>query len=427
MSRIKLLSITIILLTFSSLACSSAQAAQQQSEDTAEVNGFVDGTIPSIKTAAEWTSINVTIEDAFGIDWDKLSASVPEWWMRLIWPFNPSFPQPVQRFLGYTSLQLEPEIIEGDSRGWFTRVYPTSITGTNPGMLHNITLDARIENSAVDYAVVIGIKVTRIDTLGGILGSTYIKIPVKASPLNFVEMRSSETSKTTGLKSLVYFTVDITNNGFYRDVFHFDLKEENGLMALFHEQVVVLNRGETKTVTLGVLTPEKFFDVGTPNKIEIYISSDGDPTKTHIGTLVVITQGMYLSPLVGLIAIPLIIIVLLIMLILFILRRRKKKTPETKSETQPVDTTQEKRRLIPRLFKKEKPVKPVPEPASQEKTLCSEQVIPPLVLPQEHQEAPEWEPVDVVEEKKAPQDDKKRKKLWQKIRRNQEKQRRKLK
>ena len=101
--------ISIILLSAILLACLPIQAQEEGAEESAEVNAFIKGDIPSIKLV-EWTSINITIVDAFGIDWDSLRDVIPEWYMRMFWPLNPAFPQPVERFLGYTSLRLEPEM-----------------------------------------------------------------------------------------------------------------------------------------------------------------------------------------------------------------------------------------------------------------------------------------------------------------------------
>jgi len=153
------------------------QSQDEQTEEPAEINAYIEGEIPSI-AVENWTSINIIVQDAFGINWTLLQKNVPEFVMRVIWPFNPSFPQPVQRFLGETSFRFEPEIIEGDPRGWSLRVRPSAVSGSVTGDVYNISLEALTDDSAVDYAVVVGIKCTRIDTLGGEIGSSYIYIPI---------------------------------------------------------------------------------------------------------------------------------------------------------------------------------------------------------------------------------------------------------
>ena len=314
--------IICVLLLTAVLPFCSVQAQEETDELSAEINAAIIGDIPSVKIT-EWTPINISIEDAFGIDWDRLKDLIPEWRMRLLWPFIPAFPQPVQRFLGYTSLRLEPDIVEGNPKGWYVRVNPSAIPETNPGYVHPVTLEVRTDDSAIDYSVVVGIKCTRIDTLGGEIGESTIYVPVKASPTNFVEMRADRTTKTVGLKSMVYFTLDIVNNGYYKDVFQFELDAENGLMGLFQEQAIVLNPGETQRVTLGILTPETFFDPGTPNKVDVYVYSTGDSARTLVGSLVVYTQGFYISPLVGIILVPIIVVVILIYLFFFYFREKR--------------------------------------------------------------------------------------------------------
>ncbi|UCD13684.1 MAG: hypothetical protein JSW60_09025, partial [Thermoplasmatales archaeon] len=324
MKKYKPLLIAIILLSAANIISCVSVEAQEETEEGAEINAFIDGKIPSIKVA-EWTPIDITVVDAFGIDWDYLKSAVPEFWMRLIWPLNPMFPQPIQRFLGYTSFRFEPEIVEGNPKGWYLRVFPSAIASSNKGDVYKITLEARTDDSAVDYSVVVGIKCIRIDALGGEIGSSYIYIPVKASPTNFVKMRTVERQKKASPKSMVYFTFDITNEGYYKDVFQFELEQENGLMGLLNEQAITLNPGETRKVTLGVLTPEKLWDPGTPNKIDIKVYSVGDPTRTLVGSLIVYTEGIYISPLVFIVLAPIIIVLVIIYLIFFYRREKRYK------------------------------------------------------------------------------------------------------
>jgi hypothetical protein len=320
------LSIIFIVLLFASISIVSPVSSQEE-QYPADINAQIIGDIPSV-AISDWTEIEIEIKDAFGIDWGKFSLPVSEggipWWiMEIIWPLNPSFPQPVKRFLGPTSFKLEPEIVQGDSDGWYTKVSPSSIDGSVTGDNHSFTLLVQADDAYLDNSVVIGIKVTRIDTLGGVIGHSYVYVPVKASPTNFIKMRTlEESTKQAPLKSLVYFTLDIVNEGFYRDVFEFEIEEENGLMALMDQQAVTIHPGETKRVTLEILTPEKLYDFGTPNELKIYVRSSGDETKTLVGNLVVITKGIYISPLVGIIAAP-IIALLIVGYIVFALYKDK--------------------------------------------------------------------------------------------------------
>ncbi len=352
--------ISLILLFTLFYSCLSVQA-QEEEEWSAEVNAYIKGDIPSIKVT-EWTPINITLNDAFGIDWEFLSQNllrVPSAifgdqvniiYMNVVWSISPLMPSYVQNFLGYTKIELEPEIIEGNPKGWYLKVTPNYIPEANPGRNYSITLEARVDDSAIDYSVIAGIKCTRIDTKGGEIGTSYVYVPIKASPTNYVKMSAIETRKTAGPKSMVYFTFDITNEGYYRDVFQFDLEEENGLLALTNEQAITLNPGETRSITLGVLTPEKFWDPGTPNKIDVNVYSIGDPSLTLVGSLVVYTEGFYISPLVLMILTPIIIILGVIYLLFFY--RREKKEKEILGKPQKPWTIPEEQRHLEELKQK---------------------------------------------------------------------------
>jgi hypothetical protein len=354
LKRYKTIIISLILLSTLFYSCLPVQA-QEEEEWSAEVNAYIIGEIPSIKVT-EWTPINITLNDAFGIDWEYLSSSLFPYaskflgpqinvlYMNIVWSISPLMPSYVQDFLGYTKIRLEPEIVEGNPKGWYLKVTPNFIPEANPGRNYSITLEARVDDSAINYSIIAGIKCTRIDTNGGEIGTSYIYVPIKASPTNYIKMNAIATRKNAGPKSMVYFTFDITNEGYYRDVFQFDLEEENGLLALTNEQAVALNPGETRAITMGVLTPEKFWDPGTPNKIDVNIYSIGDPTKTLVGSLVVYTEGFYISPLVLIILTPIIIILGIIYLLYFYRREKKEKEILGKPE-KPWNIPEEKQHL----------------------------------------------------------------------------------
>jgi preprotein translocase subunit SecG len=303
--RLKFLPTIIIILLFTLFSLVSSISSEENEDWNAQINARVIGDIQTIDISS-WTEIEVELTDSCSINWPRLNKNVPTIIMEIIWPFNQAFPQPVKRFLGPTSFKLEPEIVRGNPQGWHTKISPSSIEESVTGRIHNITLSVQADDAYLDNSVVIGIKVTRIDTLGGVIGHSYVYVPVKASPTNFIKMRTlEESTKQAPLKSLVYFTLDIVNEGFYRDVFEFEIEEENGLMALMDQQAVTIHPGETKRVTLEILTPEKLYDFGTPNELKIYVRSSGDETKTLVGNLVVITKGIYISPLLTIITIPL--------------------------------------------------------------------------------------------------------------------------
>ena len=308
--RLNRFAVIFIILLASSLMLTMPVFAQDEEapEYPAEINARIIGDIPPIQVS-KWTQIDIEISDAFGIDYGMLSETIPRWVMEIIWPLNPSFPQPVKRYLGPLSIELDPEIIRGSSEGWEVRMDSDSsvIAETISGDVHNITLEVLVDDSSIANSVIVGIKCTRKDTFGEPIGYSYVYVPVKASPTNYIKMESlADSTKEAAPKTLVDFTLDIKNEGYYKDVFEFEIEEENGLMGLMNQQAVTMMPGETKRVILEILTPEKLFDPGTPNEIRVYVKSTGNTTKTLVGTLIVVTRGIYISPLVGIIAAPII-------------------------------------------------------------------------------------------------------------------------
>ena len=309
-----------MLLTSTLLAVTVPVFAQEM--DPAEVIGVIDvpdNKIPSIKTA-DWTTINITIQDVFGIRWGSLSQNLPIR-AKYIWPvIHPNW----RPFLGYTSLELKPEIIEGDPRGWFVEVTPTSITQADNGKEYNVTLRVKTDDITVDYAVVIGIKVTRLNVYGSPFGESYIYIPVKASSLNNIKIMSQGvTSKDIAPHSYGYFDVAIQNLGYYRDMFKLNFVTDNDIIVEASQQLFVLTPGDSQTVRINVLTPEKFYDVGTPNTIRIYATSSTDQNPVLIGTLVVVTKGVYITQFATIILVPIIIIGVILFFLFFYVRKRR--------------------------------------------------------------------------------------------------------
>jgi hypothetical protein len=152
------------------------------------------------------------------------------------------------------------------------------------------------------------------------------------------------TTKEAAPHSYVDFDITVNNLGYYKDMFKLEFIEENNLEALVSKQLFVLNPGESQNLKINVFTPEKFFDLGTPNKIEIYAASSGDPDSIHIGTIVVITKGIFISPLVGIILVP-IIIFLIIIYILFFYNRNKKQKELFGKPDKPWNLSEEKKYL----------------------------------------------------------------------------------
>jgi len=308
--------ISILLFCFL-LINSLSVIVQAEIEEPAEIIATIDTTdnkIPPIKVS-EWTSINITVKDAFGINWADLSSRLPIR-ANYIWKIiHPDW----RPFLGFTSLRFEPEIIEGNPKGWELKPLPT-ISNADQGKIYNLTLQVRTNDISVDYSVVIGIKVTRVNVYGEDFGTSYIYIPVKASSLNNIKMDTTLSTKEVPPHSHTHFDVTVKNFGYYKDMFQLEFINDGDLKVAASGQVFVLNPGESQNIRISVLTPEKIYDFGTPNAIEVYATSTSDPNPVLLGTIVVITKGAYISPLTGIILAPMITI-----LILIYFRKQKKE------------------------------------------------------------------------------------------------------
>ncbi len=311
-------SILILLFIISSIPVTVSQSPEGE---PAEIVAEILDTIPPIQVS-NWTSIEIRIVDASGINWTKFQEKF-NFLAKVVWPVtHPTW----RKYLGYTSLRFEPEIISGNSNGWYLDILPSSVTETTTGFQHTIDLRARTDDSAVDYSIVVGIKCTRYDTFSEPMGESFIYVPLKASQANFIEIgKNIDTTKFASPKSMVYFDVSIKNTGYYKDTFLFEIETENNLLGLFEQQVVTMETGETKQLTVGILTPEKTFDPGTPNQVRLYVKSSLNSSRTLIGTFVVMTQGIYISPIVWYILVPIIVLIVVLYFFIIIIKDRKER------------------------------------------------------------------------------------------------------
>jgi hypothetical protein len=365
------LSLMLICILFSILSISSVVAAQDDDEESAGVSLVVnDDKISNIKIG-NWTAINLTMYDTYGLDWDKLQ-ELPWpmnqiWWQKTVWRIQFGIPD-IEKYLGFTSVLFEPEIISDHPEGWSVKMVPPSIGETTVGRNHQVTLFAQVNRLASDYNPTIGIKCTRYDVLGDLAAISYCYIPVKAAPRCYATIEIPETTKEASPKSIVYFSIKVTNRGEYIDTFQFDIKGEKGTYGLVSQQSLVLDSGETQNVELGILTPETFYDIGTPRKVHISIYSIKNPGETYDASVVVITRGFYISPLIIIAIIITSIIILAVIILLYYLNKRgklrfldiifkRKKEKQKESKKKPEKKTKPKKKLFKRS-KEEKPVEP---------------------------------------------------------------------
>ncbi|RLF41934.1 MAG: hypothetical protein DRN12_01900 [Thermoplasmata archaeon] len=317
--------ITTCILLFSMLSLSLFSStihviAENDETEPSEVNMYVDGGIPTVQTS-NWTNINLIIVDRTGIDWERFQEQF-SWQVKWLWPVtHPEW----RRFLGYTTLKVEPSVGEGNPSGWHLKFNRSTLPDTTTGHVHKVQLQAMVDDTTVDYSIVVRIKCTRYDVFGDIMGVSYLYLPLKAMPLSNIKMAVDTTEKTAPPKSITNFQFDITNEGNYREMFGFKVESKEGLISLLNTQTIVLEPKETKKVNLKVFTPSVFLDFGTPREINIYAYSYETNTTIPLGSITVVTQGIYISPLTGIIAIPIFILFLLLYLLYRYWERREQE------------------------------------------------------------------------------------------------------
>ena len=316
LATILLLSILILSL----FPSTTTVIAENDETEPSEINMYVDGDIPTVQTS-NWTGINLVIVDRTGINWERFQERF-SWQVKWLWPVtHPEW----RRFLGYTTLKVEPSVGEGNPQGWHLKFNRSTLPDTTTGHRHKVKIQAMVDDTAVDYNIVVKIKCTRYDVFGQEMGVSYLYLPLKAMPLSNIKMAVDTVKKTAPPKSIIDLQLDITNNGNYIETFGFKIKSKNGLIANINIPAIVLDPKETKEIELTVLTPSMFIDFGTPRRIDIYAYSYETNETIPLGSITVVTQGIYISPLTLIIAIPILSIFLLIYIFYRYLEKRKQE------------------------------------------------------------------------------------------------------
>lgn len=320
-----LMTLFCILVLLLSIGSSLVQSKKTQKEDETEgagVGATIDNAVlPGIQK--DWTAINLTIRDNFGLQWNRFLPGgdlsfYPQWWMQTWWVYVYKVPKGM---LGYTSIKFVPEYPDG----WAIKIEPSTIGKTCNQMTHHVIVYAQVNELASDYNPLIKIKCIRYLTDGVEYASSYIYLPLKAVSLNFAYVRALETTKKAPPRSIVSFPIEVTNKGEYRNTFQFNVAGQLGTYGLVAQQSLTLNSGETRTIQLQVITPEVFYDVGTPRKVDISIYPLGNPTEKISLSVIVMTEGFYISPLITLPIGAIIILVLIIYFIFFYLRNKRER------------------------------------------------------------------------------------------------------
>jgi len=323
-----LLCISLFLL-LSGSAFVQSKETQEEVVTSAEISATIDDfIIPGIQK--NWTAIHLTVIDNYGLNWTEIKEMqkdpkhplykiiFSDFWTQTWWVYVYRIPKGI---LGYTSILLKPEYPEG----WAVKVIPSAFNTTTAGMRHPVTVYAQVNELASDYNPLIKIRVIRYDTFGAEYGSSYINLPLKAVSLNYAYIDAIEPTKKAPPRSLVNFPIEVTNKGEYRNTFQFNITGESGIYGLVAQQSLTLDSGETRIIQLQVITPEVFYDYGTPRKVDISIYPLGNPSGKISASVIVITEGLYISPLISFTIGIIIVLALLIYFFLFYLRAKRER------------------------------------------------------------------------------------------------------
>jgi len=307
----------LILFSMIIIILSSQYGEAKSLKREAGVNLYIEGEIPSVHPS-KWTNINLTLVDCCGINWTRFSKNFKPWQRNLLLCINPEW----RRYFGNTTLKLEANVIGENVKGWHVRFNRSTITETTAGCVHRVQLQAMVDDSVVDYSVIVEIRCIRFDVFGDIMGVSYLYFPLKAIPVSNIHMKNPQ-EKIVSPKTLVDIDLSITNYGNYRETLGFIVEtEDDEVIARLDTQTLVLDPKEEKQITLRVLASETFIDFGTPHQINIYTyPTKGDTEAIYIGSITIVTRGIYFSPLIGIIGVPLLSITLICCLLWY--RRRK--------------------------------------------------------------------------------------------------------
>ncbi len=290
-----------ILCFFSPLG--SVIAENTANESDAQINAYITkaGELPLIDTS-NWTGINLTIEDTIGMNWSLFkdnffndSRPIYKLYNLFVWSllFNKKLGVPIQNYLGYCSLRFKVDTSSEETQGWFTRITPNTITNTTTGKKHDIELEVKIKDAPVSNSIILRLNCTRYDAAGLFYGTTFIDIPLKANPEEFIAIEIN-TNKTYAVPNeKVTLRAFFTNNGFYKDTFFFILDAPSELVTNMNDQVVVLESGERRNITFNVLAPDDIIDFGTPYLISLSAYSSSNEFIHPIGSYTVIVRGVH--------------------------------------------------------------------------------------------------------------------------------------
>jgi hypothetical protein len=273
--------------------------------------------VPNIKNY-----IPLKYTDNFGLNWTRLQyfrgndtiiQKLRSFFItRVAWPIiHPTWIP----FLGYTRVVIDCEIV-GDSPGWEVSINPNTISPSTDGTIADLNLTVYVNDLAAENTVSVRIKATRYTKTGDEVGTSYFEFPLRSANLEFFEIKPIDQHQVVSPDTTVYYQIEVTNLGYYVDTFTANITTDKDTKATLSQQSMVLYPGETRIVTLIVMTPDVIMDYGTIHTINISGFSINHPDSQTFAQVQVQTKGFYFSPLLAF-SIVLILIIILIIFIIY--------------------------------------------------------------------------------------------------------------
>jgi hypothetical protein len=132
---------------------------------------------------------------------------------------------------------------------------------------------------------------------GTVLETEYIvNVVVYIKPFHAVKIQALPPSKLAP-NEIVSIPVMVENQGNYNDTFNFKIRTETGYpLALTNNATITLQPGEQGQALVGVAAPANFLDTGTLHSIFIDTYSTDEPTTSIASQRIFVeTQGLYFS------------------------------------------------------------------------------------------------------------------------------------
>lgn len=304
-----------------------AGVSLQESAGDAELSVLPIGAMPMIPPNKE-TIIPLKYTDNFGMNWTTLQYFKGSTGLgvirsfittRIIWPIiHPTW----KPFLGYTRVEFGAEIV-GNPNGWIASVNPTTIPQSTDGTKADLSLKVYVNDLNAANTVTVRISATRFLKDNSEYGISYFDIPVRSEKLNYIDIKPDIGTKEVRPDSMTTFQIDITNLGYFIDNFAAKVSSDKTVKGVLSEQSFVLQPGETRRVTLQILTADNIFDPGTTHTITINAYSLKNPEKQFTGQVQVITKGFYFSALtISAIGVTLCIILIFFLIIYYFIIRK---------------------------------------------------------------------------------------------------------